>query len=450
MRLNRVSSIFTAFAVAGALSLVPALSSGAEPHDTVVSENAADWTPQVVATTAVANPRVNAISADPVTTFAGGVFDRIAQGGQTFTRHHVVAFGTSDGTVRSDFAPVLDGQVRAVEHAADDGVYVGGDFKNVNGVTRRGLVKLTAEGQIDTAFKPPFSRGLVYEIELVNGHLIVAGSAGSKLMSLNPLTGASDGMIKKAISGQVCVVTDGTQYCSWGSTAVYNFAVHGSRLVAVGNFTTVDGQSRSKFFMLNLDSAGSTVSGWYYPGFAKRCATEHPRRIAYLQGIDFNPSGTAFSVAATGQIPDTSSDIWYQRLGDNNKPNTTVCDAIGRFNVSDATKPVWINYTGGDSMWVAADTGAAVYVQGHFKYVDNPDGYASQPIGDKTSGAPAARRAGIAAIDPSTGLALPWNPAVPTSMGGKALEATSAGLWVGSNSKKFGAETHYGIAFAPE
>jgi hypothetical protein len=249
------------------------------------------------------------------------------------------------------------------------------------------------------------------------------------------------------------VVTDGTQYCSWGTTSVYDFAVNqaGDRLVAVGNFTTVNGQPRSKFFMLQLGSeAGGTLDPWYYPGFAKRCATEHPRRIANLQGVDFNPSGTAFNVAATGQIPDTSADIWYQRLGDNNKPNTTVCDGIGRFNLNDPTKPAWINYTGGDSMWTVADTGTAVYVQGHFQYVDNPNGYASLPIGDKTSGAPAVRRAGIAAIDPNTGLALTWNPAVPTKTGGKALEATNDGLWVGSDSTKFGAEQHYGLAFAPK
>ncbi len=438
---------------AGVVVIAPGLAQAAEyAHTGPVSENAADYTPQLVATTAVSHPRVDAITADSAITYAGGFFDRITRAGQgTYTRSNLVAFSTSTGLVDTGFDPKLDKQVRAVENAADGGVYVGGDFTTVNGVSRGGLVKLTAAGVIDPTFKPPFGRALVYDVELVDGHLIIAGNFKQKLMSLNPVTGASDGYISKTITGEVCVEDNGTTYCSWGNTSVYDFAVNpaGNRLVAVGNFTHVDGQARSKFFMLQLGTTGAKLDPWYYPGFAKRCETEHPRRIANLQGVDFSPDGTAFNVAATGQVSLTP-DIWYQRLGDDNKPNTTVCDAVGRFNLSDPTKPAWINYTGGDSVWTVADTGKAVYMQGHFKWVDNPDGYGSLGIGDKTSGAPAARRSGIAAINPATGLALSWNPAVPTKMGGKALEVTAAGLWVGSDSTKFGSETHYGIAFAPK
>lgn len=416
-------------------------------HQGPVRENAVDTTPQLVSTSVVARPRVDAISAEGATTYAGGLFDRVSADGYPYDRSNLMAFDTSTGSMLATFAPSFDKPVRALENAADGGVYVGGDFTTVNGVTRAGLVKLTAAGDIDPAFSPAFRGGLIYDVELVDGHLIVAGNAGKKLMSLNPVTGDDDGLIDKSITGRVCKVSG---ECSWGTTSVYDFAVQGDRLVAVGNFTAVDGQPRSKFFMLDLGAPGSSLDPWYYPGFQKECSSTHPRRIAYLQGIDLNPAGTAFSVAATGQISkDRPGDIWYHRLGVNNKPNTTVCDAIGRFDISDSSKPAWINYTGGDSMWTVQDTGAAVYVQGHFKWVNNPDGYASLGIGDRTSGAPALRRSGIAAIDPATGLALPWNPAVPTRVGGKALEATTDGLWVGSDSTKFGADVHYGLAFAP-
>ncbi len=439
-----VSAVLACAVMGGSSGLAQA----AEPaHTGVVSKNAADYTPQLVATDTVPRPRVDAITADGSTTYAGGLFDKVTAGGVPHDRSNVVAFETSTGSIRTTFAPTFDKPIRAVENAADGGVYVGGDFTSVNGVTRRGLVKLTNAGEIDTAFTPPFRGGLIYDVELVDGHLIVAGNAGKKLMSLNPLTGKDDGFISKSITGKVCKQSG---QCAWGTTSVYDFTIQGNRLAAVGNFTEVDGQARSKFFMLDLGAPGSTLNSWYYPGFAKECTSTHPRRIAYLQGIDFNPSGTAFSVAATGQIPkNRPGDIWYHRLGINNEANTTVCDAIGRFNVSDPTTPAWINYTGGDSMWTVQDTGAAVYVQGHFKWVNNPDGYASLGIGDKTSGAPAERRSGIAAIDPQSGLALPWNPAVPTRMGGKALEATPSGLWVGSDSTNFGPEKHLGLAFAP-
>ena len=205
----------------------------------------------------------------------------------------------------------------------------------------------------------------------------------------------------------------------------------GTKLVATGNFMRVAGVARSRFFMADLTGGQATLDPWYYPRFASACSSTHPRRIAYLQGIDFSPDGTHFSVAATGQIP---------RPGDRFE---TVCDGVGRFAMSDDSEPQWINYTGGDSVWAVSETGAAVYTQGHFQWLDNPFGFASQ------DGGGAARRLGIGAINPTTGRALPWNPAKPASIGGRALVATNAGLWVGSDSLRFGGEPRRGIAFAP-
>src|SRR3712207_7371368 len=58
-------------------------------------------------------------------------------------------------------------------------------------------------------------------------------------------------------------------------------------------------------------------------------------------------------------------------------PYTTLFRS-GRFSVSDDTKAQWINYTGGDSVWRVQDTGVATYMTGHFRWVDNPDGFASR------------------------------------------------------------------------
>ncbi len=239
---------------------------------------------------------------------------------------------------------------------------------------------------------------------------------------------------------------------SWGSVTVHQIAIDPSRthLAATGNFQTVDGQARSKFFMLDLTAEATSLSPWYYPGFAKPCATTAPRRIANLQGVDFSPDGSSFTVTATGQIPDEKTDIWYARLGDDNRPDTTVCDAVGRFSLADPSKPEWINYTGGDSVWSVSDTGAAVYVGGHFKWLDNPDGYASIGTGDKVSGAPAANRRGIGAIDPDTGLALGWNPGSgQTKIGGKAFLADAAGLWIGNDATRFNGKPRRGLQSVP-
>ncbi len=432
-----------AAAAVGALTLVPAIAQAAVQHNNTVVPNAVDWTPQLVPTTAVAKPRVDAIAANPAypTTYAGGRFEQVSQGGATVNRSNLVAFDRTSGAIRPNFAPTLDGVVRTVENAADGGVYVGGDFKNVNGVLRPGLVKLDQAGAIDPKFKPRL-KGLVYDFEFYDGHLIVAGNAGKRLTSLDPATGADDGYINLTIAGEAWN-TDGS-VDSWGVTTVYDVAVTAGKLAAVGNFATVNGQPRSRFFMLDLQSSGSSLSSWYYDSFATPCATDHPRRIANLQGVDFSPLGNHVSVAATGQIPEEKSQVWHQNDGP--QSDSTVCDGFGRFSVTEDTDAAeWINYTGGDSVWRVQDTGPATYVTGHFKWVDNPDGFGSQcPEGD-----PCADRRGIAAVGSTSGTALDWKPSTPTSKGGKALEATTQGLWVGSDSAKFGPESHRGLALAP-
>lgn len=449
MRACRLSSMALGLVLA-ALLVVPSSADASVAQPTVVSSNAADSTPQLVATTAVPHPHVDAVAALGPVMFAGGNFDSITQGGTTYPRIDLVSFDASTGAVSSTFNPTLaGGQVWAIAtDPATNSVYVGGEFTSVNGTTRAALVKLNATtGVVDPLFRPPFHSGRITDLQLISiggvNRLVVAGNMGKRLFSLSPATGADDGYFNSVIATAIPG--------AWGVVAVYHFAVDPSRthLVATGNFQTVDGAARTRFFMLNLAPTGATLSSWYYPGFAKRCSSTAPRRIAYLQGVDWSPSGDAFDVTATGQIPANASDIWYKRLGANNKANTTVCDGVGRFTLADHTKPAWINYTGGDSVWSVSDTGAAVYVQGHFKWLDNPDGYTSFGIGDKTSGAPAASRKGIGAIDPATGLTNSWKPGVTTRDGGKALLATPTGLWVGDDSTRFGTERHYGIAFAP-
>ncbi len=125
-----------------------------------------------------------------------------------------------------------------------------------------------------------------------------------------------------------------------------------------------------------------------------------------------------------------------------------LCDAAARFetaNESSSVEPTWINWTGGDSLWSVAVTGAAVYVGGHQRWLDNPAGWDSAGGGEFYS-------PGIGAIDPETGDAIrDWNPTILPELtdGTRALLATPDGLWVGSDGKRFGGEDHVGIGFAP-
>jgi PKD repeat protein len=123
----------------------------------------------------------------------------------------------------------------------------------------------------------------------------------------------------------------------------------------------------------------------------------------------------------------------------------TLCDTTARFdwNAPGTDKqPTWIDYTGGDTLYSVAITGTAIYVGGHQRWMNNP-------FRGDAAGPGAVPREGIAALDPSNGLPFSWNPGRTRGVGAFDLTATSAGLWVGSDTDQLGGEYHARLGFFP-
>ena len=182
--------------------------------------------------------------------------------------------------------------------------------------------------------------------------------------------------------------------------------------------------------MADLGTGSASLDLWYYQRLTRACrATKIPQQ---LRDVDFSPDGSYFVFVASGYIPQSGG------------VGLDVCDAAARFetNVTSPSAPTWINYTGGDSLYSVAATGAAVYVQGHQRWMDNPDG-------NNSAGPGAVSRPGIAALNSTTGLALSWNPGKSRANGGRDLLATPAGLWVASDGARFAGELRDNIAFCP-
>src|SRR5215218_7296638 len=177
--------------------------------------------------------------------------------------------------------------------------------------------------------------------------------------------------------------------------------------------------------MLTLGATAS-VNAWYYPPLQNLC------RAGSLPDVDFSPDGSWFAVVSTGYIPQAGG------------VGRDLCDATARFEtaITNPARRTWINYTGGDTLHSVAATDVAVYVQGDQRWLDNPQGA-------DTAGTGAVSRPGIGAINPSTGLALSWNPTKDRGVGGKDLYVTSQGLWVGSDTTHIGHEYHARIALMP-
>jgi hypothetical protein len=412
-------------ALAASVFVVPADASPI-PLAGIVSENPADFTPRIT----VGNAPFAAV---PLGTsmYVGGAFTQVqnANRTQTLARKNLFAFNMTTGAV-GPISITVDGDVLAL---ATDGtsLYVGGKFSNVNGVARRGLVKLNpTTGAVDTAFNARLN-GAVQDLEVASGRLIVGGKFSKRLTALNLATGADPGYLNLSITG--------TTGSTAGATDVWRFGISPdkTKLVAVGNFTAVGGQTRWKAFMANLGPTSASLATWNFANFRRPCRLA-PTRPANLRDVDFSPDGSAFFIAATGGAPNT---------GDR---GVTVCDAVARFNtaVTSPTRPVWVTYANGDTLLTTVATASAVYVQGHQK-----------SLGSRTF-------EGIGAVNPSTGAVLDWDPWKQRGFGGQVLVVTGGGtgppgLWVGSDTKLIGGgtapgggpagnpETHERWAFLP-
>jgi hypothetical protein len=402
--------------------LAPGGANAAPALGAVVSTNPVNWTPHV------SNGAVyKFVEAANGLMYAGGSFSEVTaasgiQPGIVFKRNNLVAFNPRTGLVHG-FRPSFNGAVWAL---ATDGtsLYVGGDFTTVDGQPRSRLAKFgLATGALDANFRPGLQAG-VRDAVFVNGRLIVSGIFNKKIASINLSNGSTTSYLNIPITG---TVADNA-----GPTEVYRIAVNpsGTRLVGVGNFTSVGGSTRYRALMLNLGSTSATVSPWQYVPLRNMCAASS--LPDYLRDVDFSPDGSWFAIASTGFVPQSGG------IG------RDICDATARFETATLapSRPTWINYTGGDTLHSVAATDVAVYVQGHQRWLDNP-------LGRDSAGPGAVSRPGIGAMHPTTGLALSWNPTKDRGVGGKDLYVTSQGLWVGSDTTHIGGEYHARIALMP-
>jgi hypothetical protein len=136
-----------------------------------------------------------------------------------------------------------------------------------------------------------------------------------------------------------------------------------------------------------------------------------------------------------------------------------LCDTASRWELSargSSLQPTWADYSGGDSFTAVAITGPAIYVGGHPRWLNNPKSDGSNQTASPGPGS--ITREGIAALDPASGLPLPWNPGRDRGEGAWAIASTPDGLWVGSDTDKIGGwtapgcegcEFHQKLAFFP-
>jgi hypothetical protein len=215
-----------------------------------------------------------------------------------------------------------------------------------------------------------------------------------------------------------------------GPTRVYRFAISPNQVnvVAIGNFTSVNGVKHQGAFRFTLGAAAPRLVTWDYHRLYTLCGPTLDMPV-WSRDVQFSPNGKYFVIDGTG-----GQDSTHDKM--------TLCDTAARWETATLgtdVAPTWRNHTCVDTLHSVAVTSAAVYVQGHQKCVTGPDGTE-------------VPRFGIAALSPTTGRALPWRSDQSRLIGGRYLMITNAadqpgfpsGLWSGCDCHDEG-----GVIFRP-
>lgn len=425
--------------VIGALALVVGLASlpsfpasATQPValDNLVSDDPANFTPNVL------DGEVDKIVKFGDTVIISGRFSQVQEStGTTLSRQNIVAFNATTGAIDPNFNPTINGQVQGMAlNASGTVVYVGGLFSTVNGVASSRVAALRlSDGSLLSTFKPPVLDALVEDIALRGNALYVAGAfktakKGGVTYTRGGLVGldAANGKVLASPAVQFTGTHRGT-----GVTRVtrIDFTPAGDRMVAVGNFSAVDGQDRNQLAMIDLTtSTASVVPDWQTNAYKPTCASFQ----YYNRDVEFSPDGSYFIVGSTGAAGNIA---------------TQLCDTVTRwptYATGTGLTPTWTAFTGGDTTYAVGVTEAAVYVGGHGRWWNNP-------LGRDSAGQGAVSREGIGALDPINGLPLSWNPTRERGTGVFDFLATTQGLWVASDTDRIGPqyEYHAKIAFFP-
>jgi hypothetical protein len=418
------SGVVAAVAVASAVAFAaPAGAVAGGPPSTI----AAPWAPHLL-TDPNGTEYVRQLVPCGNMMYAVGTFTQVKRWSTVYTRTNAFSFNATTGVISSWDPEVTGDVVNSIALSPDcSTAYLGGKFTAIGSTSVKNIAAVsTTTGQVLSTFAHSAS-GQVAALLMTGGHLLVGGfftgingSARSYLASLNPSTGRDDGYVNLAISGTYQYTDASGTSTGTNPTRVWNFSLspNGTRLLAMGDFTSVGGQHRQQIFMLDLGATSATVDPWYSAEFDQYCMPNTP---FWLQDASWSPDGSTVYIAATGWKPATGPAFYKSN------PRAGLCDSAAAFpsTSSSTLSHLWVNYTGCDSLYATAADASTVYVAGHERYANNP-------LGCDYAGQGAVNAPGLGGLSPASGSAT-WAPGRDRGEGADDLVVTSAGLWIASD-----------------
>jgi PKD repeat protein len=331
------------------------------------------------------------------TMLVGGLFTTVSDpmNGPQYARQNLFAFDKTTGLVSQTCNPTVDGQVQQLlPGPTPDTVYVAGDFTKINnkGPNHVQLLDINTCTAVPS-FKAPSTNGGIETMEVLpNNRLFIggfftkiAGVDHGQLATLDATTGALDPYMNIVVAQHHNTGTGAKASIGPRESAV---TPAGDRLIVNGNFKTAGGLARDQLVMINLDAASASVSTtWATTLYSPICS---PNAFdSYMRDVEMSPDGSYFVIAVTG-----------------GPHSGTLCDTATRWETyatGTTLSPTWTENSGGDTLWGVGVTNNAVYVGGHPRWMNNPNG-------SDSAGQGAVPRPGLVALDPTTGVPLKWNP----------------------------------------
>lgn len=162
----------------------------------------------------------------------------------------------SSGTLNAAFTPVIGAPatVNEILVLPDNEMFIGGDFRGVNGTFRDALARINADGTTDTAFNPTGldtgGFGVVHAIAVqTDGRVIVAGNFS------NAAQGFNFGIVRLNADGSL----DNTFNASVNSTINAVAVQTDGRILIGGSFTVVNATNIGYLARLNADGTTDTT-----------------------------------------------------------------------------------------------------------------------------------------------------------------------------------------------
>jgi PKD repeat protein len=377
--------------------------------------------------------------------FVVGTFTSIRNNTTTnttsYAQRYVASFNLTTGLVDASFRPTFDGAVNAIE-ASPDGtkLYVAGRFNTVSGVTKRKVASINpTTGATVTGFTAN-ANAAGTALEATNTTLYIGGQftainnvARVGLTAVNGSTGTNLTNFRNDLSGGIGVN---------GLLTVQQLVLspNDGKLLVVHTGRRIAGQDR--YGVGIIDTATNTLSPWK--------TNLWQDNLQFVGGIQ--------RIFAGAISPDGQYFVVSSGSGGDRPPINDTAVAFPLNSTSDNVQPLWISRLF-DSVYSIAISETAVYLGGHFNYMESPtardpwpglddvgygrgQGLAGYGLGDEI-----VTRDHIGAISPATGKALEWNPGSNSFEGNKAMLVHPRGLITGGDATTQGGYNIGRVAF---